>query len=124
MVDQVDPFILISTWVWVSVIGTLLVKRGLGQWRALLPFVAVLVAVGTRAIVDQVGGDPLTLDTIWRGLAAGAVTVLSHSQFREGIKVLPPLIPSLPAWVVPVALWFIDNPPPVESGEDPGHSRR
>ena len=64
-----------------------------GRWlpwlqahRALLPTVAVLLAVAARAALDATSGQPITVETVARGLAAGATAVLAHSQVRELVK--------------------------------------
>jgi hypothetical protein len=86
-VDGTDPLVVGIAWALTWALGRW--APGLrDRYRGALPVVAVLLAVGARAALDAAAGDPLTLDTLARALAAGAVAGAGHSQVREVQKAL------------------------------------
>lgn len=87
--DGTDPVVVVLTWFLTMLLGKLITRFTLDQYRAALPFAAVVLATGIRVGIDAVMGDPLTWATLARALAAGGVAVLSHSQLREVMKALP-----------------------------------
>jgi len=85
--DGTDPLVVGLAWALTWALGRW--APGLrDRYRGALPVVAVLLAVAARAALDGMAGDPLTLDTLARAVAAGAVAVAGHSQLRELQKAL------------------------------------
>lgn len=104
--DVSDPLIVIITWGLTVLLSKLPEGSSFeARIRNFIPAIAVLLAVAVRSGIDAANGEPFTVGTLLRALAAGAVAVLTHSQFREVVKILAP---------------EESPPPPV----DPGHSAR
>jgi hypothetical protein len=80
-VDGTDPLVVVIAWALTYAAGRW--APWLQSQRRLLPTLSVLLAVAARAALDATTGEPLTMDTLARGLAAGATAVLAHSQVRE-----------------------------------------
>lgn len=88
-VDGTDPVVVVLTWLLTMILGKMIERFGLDEYRAALPAAAVVLATGIRIAIEAAMGDPLSIATVLRALAAGAVAVASHSQFREVFKLLP-----------------------------------
>ena len=86
-VDITDPGVIALTWFLTWAIGKYapwLSDKG----RPIIPIVAVLIAVGVRAGLDASMGQPIDLESVTRGVAAGAAAVMGHSQVRGLQKAL------------------------------------
>jgi len=81
--DATDPLVAAVAWALTAAARRI---PWLERHRAVLPTVAVLAAVAVRAGVGAVQGEALTLDAVGRGVVAGALAVLAHSQARELAK--------------------------------------
>lgn len=88
--DGSDPIVVALTWLLTLGVGKLIDLTAHKNLRHALPGIAVLLAVAGRALLDVVIGQELSADVVWRGLAAGAVAVFSHAQFRELLKARTP----------------------------------
>lgn len=86
LIDPSDPVVVALTWGLTQIAG-LVGDRISDHTRHALPVVALVIAVALRAGYVAVQGEPLTVDVLARGLAAGAVAVFLHSQVREVRKV-------------------------------------
>lgn len=84
-VDMSDPLVAVLGWALAGVLNRQLGKRA-RNYRHLIPTLAVLIAVGLRAAYAATLGQPIDAAMLLRALAAGAVAVAGHSQFREGAK--------------------------------------
>lgn len=84
-VDASDP--LVAVLAWVIAAGA---KRALGsrarRYRHAIPSLAVVVAVLLRTAYASLLGQPLDVAVVLRAVAAGAVAVFGHAQFRELVK--------------------------------------
>jgi len=86
-VDATDPVVVMLAWGLTWLVGKYapwLSAKG----RVIIPMVAVIIAVGARAAVDASMGDPLNVETITRGVGAGAAAVMGHAQTRSFQKAL------------------------------------
>lgn len=78
-----------------AIVVTELVKRIVpapvyARLKPVLPILVLLTAVAFRAAYDSLRADgALTLDTVWRAVAAGGVAVWTHAQARSLFKVPP-----------------------------------
>lgn len=54
--------------------------------RPYLPLVALILGVLIRSVMDAMEGEPLTVESLFRGLAAGAMAVMSHQQVHQIAK--------------------------------------
>lgn len=89
-IDVTDPVTAAIAWLFTFIIGMIPGEKLNPVIRSVLPIVAVLMGLLVRTVFDFVQGEPLTASLVFRGLAAGAVAVLGHSQFRELLKYLAP----------------------------------
>lgn len=84
--DGADPLVVVITWCLTEAASRLMTKAQASRARHALPAFAVLAAIGARAAIDAVGGEPITFDAVLRGLGAAGVAALGHSQMREVSK--------------------------------------
>ncbi len=85
--DLTDPIAAVNAWLLTALLRHL-APEAWGRWlRPLTPILAVLLAVFVRTVFSAVSGEPLTVELLLRALAAGAIAVVAHSQFRELVKV-------------------------------------
>jgi len=89
-VDMTDPTVAALAWALTTGAGKIFNLTNKPHLRATLPVVAVLLAVGVRSGADLVSGGTFDFATLVRGVAAGAVAVVTHSQFRELFKMRQP----------------------------------
>ena len=84
-VSELDPLVAGLTWglTWLAA------KYAIpDKFRSAIPVVALLTATGLVAALQTTQGDALTLQTVVRGLGAGAAAIAGHSGFREVQKAL------------------------------------
>lgn len=84
-VDASDPIAAIVGWLLASALRRYLGDRA-SAYRSLIPIVSILIAVALRAGYGAALGESFTTATMLRAVAAGAVAVAGHSQFREAVK--------------------------------------
>ena len=88
-VDATDPLVVVLTWFLTEAASQWVKgKKRTEALRHILPALAVLIAIALRAAVTVTQGQALSVDVFLRALAAAGVAVLSHSQLREGQKVV------------------------------------
>lgn len=80
-----EPAVAVATWLLLSVARSLLPNAD-AMLRRVAPMIAVLLAVGLQAGLAAASGGEVTFGTVLRGIVAGALAVLGHSQFREIVK--------------------------------------
>lgn len=80
--DGLDPLVVVLTWGLVAAVKRLAKKR-YPKIRHILPFVAVLLAIGLRAAAETMQGADFSTATLLHGLSAAGLAVLLHSQIRE-----------------------------------------
>jgi hypothetical protein len=81
-----DPVVALITWALTYAVGRWCPARFKVQVRAILPAIAVLLAVAISAGAAQAQHQPLTIDVVLRGVGAAGAAVLGHSQLRELLK--------------------------------------
>jgi len=80
-VDVTDPIVVGITLLFTWLLGKF-APPFQDKLRPWLPIMALALAVASRATMDAVQGEPVTLESFFRGLAAGAMAVTSH-QIRQ-----------------------------------------
>lgn len=84
-VDVSDPLVAVLAWVLAAVLKKALGSRA-RRYRAAIPSAAILIAVLLRTAFAVGQDQPLDVSVVLRSVAAGAVAVFGHSQFREIVK--------------------------------------
>jgi len=90
-----DPVVVLLSWALTALVGRIVNLTDKPKLRSSLPLVAVLLAVGAQTAFAAFN-DTLMVDgalqwsVLLRGLAAGAMAVLGHSQMRELLKLVTP----------------------------------
>lgn len=85
-IDETDPIVAAMAWAITSVVSGFLPKDKHADLRRALPTIALISAIGVRAAIDALDGEPVNGETVLRALGAAGVAVLAHSQAREVSK--------------------------------------
>lgn len=88
LLDSTDPTVAGVTWVLTFLLSTYIEGEKYANLRKALPVIAVLIAVFLRVVFALTMGNPLDWMLLARAFGSGAVAVLTHSQFREMVKLL------------------------------------
>jgi hypothetical protein len=84
-VDEMDPVVAILTWALMAAARKWALPDRL---RPIIPVLAILLATGLVAGLQAFEGEALSLQTVVRGLGAGAAAIAGHSGVRELSKVM------------------------------------
>ena len=84
-VDELDPVVAVLTWALTAAAAKWALPEKL---RPAIPVLAILLATGLVAVLQAVEGEALSLQTVVRGLGAGAAAIAGHSGAREVGKIV------------------------------------
>lgn len=88
--DSSDPAVAFLALMLMELLKLLLRPAALKRIAPAIPALVVLLALGIRVTYDAFlsDGGQVTAATALRALAAGAVAVMSHAQFRSVVKAM------------------------------------
>lgn len=85
--DPSDPVIAVGSVLLTEVLKRLAPKL-LDRLSPVIPALVCLLAIALRALLDAVAEGGVSWSSLWRGLAAAGVAVLSYSQVRSAGKAM------------------------------------
>ena len=84
--DAIDPLIAIAAAALVTAVRKYAPAWLVAQFNQSTPTIVVIVAVGLRALYDTLAVGGVSIDTLGRGVAAGAAAIWGHTQVRSLLK--------------------------------------